>query len=255
MRKELRVQQGYGFSFPVIPSSEDYFFSSAQWRKFQDLLQAIDENLGEVKMEVSKWTSREEDRGQEKPRWTRDRELKYGATMKKLQVATEKQIRNLHSVHSSVKSLEETLVRRMEQIREDIALRGSEDIRFFTYVTVVFLPLGFASGIFSMNGTPAPDLVNALVICAVVSHLVTILVTIFALFNAKTLRTILRRRLHLLDNHSQEKMQQSFLIPGKERTPGHSNEKSSNQQQCGELESGSEAPECLREDLDEDCTI
>ncbi|KAI2630417.1 hypothetical protein GGS26DRAFT_582671 [Hypomontagnella submonticulosa] len=146
-------------------------------------------------MEVSKWTSREEDRGQEKPRWTRDRELKYGATMKKLQVATEKQIRNLHSVHSSVKSLEETLVRRMEQIREDIALRGSEDIRFFTYVTVVFLPLGFASGIFSMNGTPAPDLVNALVICAVVSHLVTILVTIFALFNAKTLRTILRRQL------------------------------------------------------------
>ncbi|KAI0384178.1 hypothetical protein F5Y04DRAFT_269619 [Hypomontagnella monticulosa] len=244
VKKELGVQQGHGLSFPAIPSSEDYFFSSAQWRKFQDLLQAIDENLEEVKLEVSKWVSREKDRGQEKPRWTRDHERKYGAIIKKLQVSAENQIRSLHGVHSSVKSLEETLIRRMEQIREDIALRGSEDIRFFTYVTVVFLPLGFASGIFSMNGTPEPDLLNSLVICAIVS----LVVTIFALFNAKTLSTILRRRLHLIDSYSQEKMEQSFLIPRHERTAGRARKSTIDQRQR-EPESGGMVPEGPHEDL------
>ncbi|EMR68260.1 putative mg2+ transporter zinc transport protein [Eutypa lata UCREL1] len=143
----------------------------------------MEEKLESVQLEVSKWETREKDRGKEKPRWTRNDERKYGATIKKLVRSTNKQIRELHSVYTSVKSLKETLVRSQEQIRADLSLRGSEDIRFFTYVTVVFLPLGFASSIFSMNGNPGSDLVTSLVICATIA----LLITVFALVNAKTL--------------------------------------------------------------------
>ncbi|RYP30569.1 hypothetical protein DL767_006159 [Monosporascus sp. MG133] len=160
---------------PDEPRHEDYFFSSAQWQRFQNALAAIEEKLEGVRLEVSKWETREKDRGKERPRWTRNDERKYGGIIKKLVRSTNKQITNLHTVHASVKSLKETLMRSQEQIRADLSLRGSEDIRFFTYVTVVFLPLGFAANIFSMSGNPGPDLVVSLVICAIIALVITVL--------------------------------------------------------------------------------
>lgn len=212
IKRELGIRQGTLSS--TILSSEDYFFSSVQWRQFQNTLEAMEEKLESVQLEVSKWETREKDRGKEKPRWTRNDERKYGATIKKLVRSTNKQIRELHSVYTSVKSLKETLVRSQEQIRADLSLRGSEDIRFFTYVTVVFLPLGFASSIFSMNGNPGSDLVTSLVICATIA----LLITVFALVNAKTLGYFVSRFFHLIEDYSRAKMKNSILmLENKER--------------------------------------
>lgn len=212
IKRALGIRQGTLSS--TILSSEDYFFSSVQWRQFQNTLEAMEEKLESVQLEVSKWETREKDRGKEKPRWTRNDERKYGATIKKLVRSTNKQIRELHSVYTSVKSLKETLVRSQEQIRADLSLRGSEDIRFFTYVTVVFLPLGFASSIFSMNGNPGSDLVTSLVICATIA----LLITVFALVNAKTLGYFVSRFFHLIEDYSRAKMKNSILmLENKER--------------------------------------
>lgn len=68
-------------------------------------------------------------------------------------------------------------------MRGDLELRGADDIRLFTYVTVVFLPVGFATGIFSMSDTPSTHILIRMVITAVVA----LLVTVIALTNAKTL--------------------------------------------------------------------
>lgn len=212
VREELGGKQRQSGFIHTSLSSEDYFFSSIQWHQLQNVLQDLDENLDDVKLEVSKWETREKDRGQEKPRWTRNDERKYGMIVRKAHGSTEKSIRNLHSIHANVKSLKETIIRSQEQVRQDIALRGSEDIRFFTYVTVVFLPLGFASSIFSMSATPSPDLVASLVVCATVA----LVITVFALFNAKTIGYLSQRGFSFIDNYSRSKMERSVLIQGNE---------------------------------------
>lgn len=68
-------------------------------------------------------------------------------------------------------------------MRGDLELRGADDIRLFTYVTVVFLPVGFATGIFSMSDTPSSHTLIRMIITAVVA----LLVTVIALTYAKTL--------------------------------------------------------------------
>ncbi|OTB01046.1 hypothetical protein M426DRAFT_266674 [Hypoxylon sp. CI-4A] len=223
VKRRLEERQGKGASSTTILNTEDYFSTSAKWQTSYDILQAVDEKLVEVELEVSKWLSREKDRGQEKPRWTRNDERKYGGIIKKLLVSTDKQIRNLHSVHTSVESLRNTLTRRHEQSRADISLYGSEDIRLFTYVTVIFLPLGFAASIFSMNGTPPAYLVTNLVVCSIVALVITIL----ALFNAKILGHLVRRVMSLVKKYSETKMSRSVLILGNEEglySLGKSNE-------------------------------
>ncbi|RYO97066.1 hypothetical protein DL765_011364 [Monosporascus sp. GIB2] len=210
IKTELGVRQG-AFSSAIL-TSEDYFFSSRQWQKSQNDLAVIEEKIEGVRMEVSKWVTREKDRGKERPRWTRNDERKYGGIIKKQVRLTNEHITNLHGVHAGIKSLKETLMRSQEQIRADLSLRGSEDIRFFTYVTVVFLPLGFAASIFSMSGNPGPDLVVSLVICAIIA----LVITVFALVNAKTLGHIISRGFHLIDRYSRAKMKHSVLMQKRE---------------------------------------
>ncbi|RYO91987.1 hypothetical protein DL766_006126 [Monosporascus sp. MC13-8B] len=210
IKSELGVREG-AFSSAIL-TSEDYFFSSVQWQRLQNALAVIEEKIEGVRMEVSKWETRERDRGKEKPRWTRNDERKYGGIIKKLVRLTNKQITNLHGVHAGIKSLKETLMRSQEQIRADLSLPGSEDIRFFTYVTVVFLPLGFAASIFGMSGNPGADLIVSLVICAIIA----LVITVFALLNAKTLGHIISRGFHLIDRYSRAKMKHSILMQKRE---------------------------------------
>ncbi|RYO73671.1 hypothetical protein DL764_010449 [Monosporascus ibericus] len=192
--------------------TEDYFCSCAQRQRFQNTLAAIEEKLEGLRLEVSKWEIREKDRGKERPRWTPNDERKYGGIIKKLVRSRNKQATNLHSAHASVKSLKETLMGSREQICADLSLRGSEDIRFFTYAIVVFLPLGFAANIFSMGGNPGPDLVVSLVICAIIA----LVITVFALVNAKPLGRIIRRGFHLIDRYSRAKMKHKILMRERE---------------------------------------
>ncbi|KAI7774877.1 uncharacterized protein LA080_007702 [Diaporthe eres] len=64
--------------------------------------------------------------------------------------------------------------------------RNEQNIAMFTYVTVVFLPLGFAASIFSMSGPPETrDAINMML-----ASIVALAVTIVALMNAKALASI-----------------------------------------------------------------
>lgn len=63
-----------------------------------------------------------------------------------------------------------------------ISNRSADDVRIFTYATVVFLPLSFASSIFSMSGAPERATVQPFVVAAVVA----LVATIMFLLNAGT---------------------------------------------------------------------
>ena len=52
--------------------------------------------------------------------------------------------------------------------------RSADDVRIFTYATVIFLPLSFVASVFSMAGAPDRATVQPFIIAAVVALLATI---------------------------------------------------------------------------------
>ncbi|KAK8030229.1 hypothetical protein PG993_011520 [Apiospora rasikravindrae] len=170
-REELRMG-GEAFSMGALNSGA-YFSSSEHWQKCQETLQVVEDRLEHIATEIAKWDSRERDRGLERPRWTRNDERKYSGEIKKRLGSSNSKVRDLRRLQADITVLKNLLISRQDQIRNDLSLRSAENIRFFTYVTVVFLPLGFASSVFSMSEVPNPSLVGSMVIVAAVALILT----------------------------------------------------------------------------------
>ncbi|KAF3009408.1 hypothetical protein E8E14_009896 [Neopestalotiopsis sp. 37M] len=158
----------------------NYFLSSRHWQSTQNFLKVVADRMEHTNDVIVRWESREKDRAAEQPRWTRYDEGKHRRSINKLQISTNGKIREFRTLHAKINSFRDSLITRQDQIRNDIALRGSENIRFFTYVTVVFLPLGFASSIFSMSAVPDHALVKNMVIFALVALIITVLAVLYA---------------------------------------------------------------------------
>lgn len=181
------IEDSLGFksgSFTTsIASTKAYLAWSSLWQKFEPLLQELDDDLRSTQIAVDDWGTREADRGHEKPRWTSDDEAKYRATITKMHRRIKHQTSNLQQLHATIRSLRESCSTRLVRAREELSFRSDQNIATFTYVTVVFLPLGFTASIFSMSGSPE----RSLVINMVVASVVALAVTILALMNAKGL--------------------------------------------------------------------
>lgn len=174
--KEVRSELGIGdntISFSIL-DSDAYFSTKENWQRFEYILQAVDEDLTAVLRTLEKWDRREAERGQEKPRWTRNDERKYRGVISKLQGSTEREMRDLESHRNNIRRLKETLTTSREKIRDDRELHRNENIRYFTYVTVIFLPLGFAASFYSMNGAPQYNLMLSLVKFSIAAFAVTV---------------------------------------------------------------------------------
>lgn len=171
---EIRQQVGIGEGTLSILSSEAYSSSKDNWQKFEQILQAVEEDLSSTLNILQRWTSRETDRGQERPRWTRSDERKYRGPINKYQASTERQIRDLGIRRNTIGNLKDKLATSRQKIRDDRELYRNENIRYFTYVTVIFLPLGFAASFYSMNGAPGSDLLLSLVEFAMGAFAVTV---------------------------------------------------------------------------------
>lgn len=177
---ELNIDSG-SFSYSA-PSSDVYSTWSTLWQGLDHLLQALEQDVAKNLDIVSQWDSREEERGEQKPRWTRNDEKKYRATITKAHFEVRREISKLRRIHDDMKSLRELYSNHVKNTREELSFRSNQNVASFTYVTVVFLPLGFAASVFSMNGPPPGPLIVSMVIFAVVA----LVVTIFALMNART---------------------------------------------------------------------
>ncbi|KAF4782917.1 hypothetical protein HER10_EVM0004261 [Colletotrichum scovillei] len=211
--------KGGTMSFSTL-SSVEYFSSSARWQSCQQLLQDMEKDISEVLSTVAKWETREKDRGQERPRWTRNDERKYRGFIGKMQAATNSSIRELQNCRNNIRSQKAQLISYQQQSRDTLSLIDAENVRLFTYVTVVFLPIGFAASVFSMSETPPRDVLKPMIICSVVA----LALTIVALVNAKKVLTA-------INSYSYSKMRNSQLsstdeIQGKmeRRLPTHEQE-------------------------------
>lgn len=206
----LGVKSG-SFSSP-IPNIDAYSSWSALWAGFEPLLQTLEEDLASTQVIVDQWESREEERGKEKPRWTRDRERKYGASITKLHREIKRQTSTLQYLHANIRSLRESCSNRLVRAREELSFRSEQNIASFTYVTVVFLPLGFIASIFSMNGSPE----ISLVINMVVTSVVALAITVFVLMNAKALASVVDKVSSNFSKLTNDTMRSSLIIQGRE---------------------------------------
>lgn len=172
-----------------IPSNAAYSFWSALWQEFEPLLRKLEEDLAMTQGTFKQWVEREE-RRVDRPRWTRGDERKYGASIMAIRDDIKHQMNSLERLHANVDSLHESCSKHLVRAREELSFRSEQNIATFTYVTVVFLPLGFAASIFSMSGPPEKTLVTSMVTVSLVALTITVLALVNGNVLAKMLDTL-----------------------------------------------------------------
>ena len=169
----------------LAAENNDAFLSiSVLCHRIQHLLQAVQDNLRNNLLTIQLWSDRERARGADRPRWTRKDEQRYRSTLSKWQASIELHTLELRRCEANIESYNALLTKKLEDIRSELELRGADDIRLFTYVTAVFLPVGFATGLFSMSEPPSGVTLYGMMVTATVA----LLLTLIALVNAKFLR-------------------------------------------------------------------
>ncbi|KAL2278236.1 hypothetical protein FJTKL_14647 [Diaporthe vaccinii] len=156
------------------------------WEGFAPLLQALADDLISAQDIIGQWEAREGARGQERPRWTHNDERKYRAAITRAQRVLKWRKKGIQDLLNDVESLRDACTARLANAREELSFRSNQNIASFTYVTIVFLPLGFAASVFGMNGYPAAGWLASMVVIAVV----TLAITVIALANAKLLLAV-----------------------------------------------------------------
>lgn len=158
------------------------------WNDLRRILQVIKDELYENLKTIQLWTDRGKEQGRDKPRWTANDERKYRRAIFKLQESNGQKIHELYRFITTITYFDTALTKKIENVRNERDYRGNNDIRLFTYVTVVFVPLSFGTSLYSMSGSPSPQTIVHMVITAAVA----LLVTTFALVNANLLDKGLR---------------------------------------------------------------
>lgn len=170
-----------------LGEKEDYVSIAKDWRRYIQILTVVEENLIDNIEKIDQWERREDDRQSQQPRWTDRDKRDHFTTMLRLTILTQRQASEIKRLRNDVRTFRDSLPSQLASIREDISFRGSQNINLFTYVTVVFLPLGFATGALSMNGPPNHTLLMNLVFLS----LAAFGLTLFALINARYVKIVL----------------------------------------------------------------
>ncbi|KAF7520883.1 hypothetical protein G7054_g12613 [Neopestalotiopsis clavispora] len=192
-------------------SSEKYLANTHnQLQRQRNLLESIDSSLSNILDVMNMWDTRERDRAQQ-PRWTRNDERKYRESINNLRGSIERKFTDFKGLKLDARALKEkfdfTLSTNIAKISENRSTSKEENLRLFTYVTVVFLPLGFAASIFSMAGTPDVPLVFDMIVCAIIA----LILTVVMLLNAQSLASIAREASRAMHVYSRRKMEESQL--------------------------------------------
>jgi len=156
-------------------------------REHQQRLQTVEQDMAENFVQIELWLKRERERQTERPRWTFNDEIKYRGIISKLLNQNDHTIQDLRRCQSSLRILIETLNRMLQELERKLERLDKElekqdrvreanrnaDIQRFTYVTVIFLPLGFATGVFSTSGAPSGTTLRNMALTAIGAFVVT----------------------------------------------------------------------------------
>ncbi|KAL6705832.1 hypothetical protein ACN47E_006292 [Coniothyrium glycines] len=188
LRSPLSAALHLELDFLKKVSSDNYSDIINEWRLFEQMIVTIVYNLDENLKKIQQWNCREQDRKSHQPRWTRRDERSHHQEIARATEKIQQKIREIERLKAQTEQFQLSVSKRLESIREDISFRGSQNINVFTYVTVVFLPLGFATGVYSTSGPPSGSTLAPLSIVAAVA----LSLTVFALSNARDGKSVLR---------------------------------------------------------------
>ncbi|GKZ27725.1 hypothetical protein AbraIFM66951_006269 [Aspergillus brasiliensis] len=166
---------------------DEYFKSHRVWVSWNEILDTVAEDLNNIFETIKEWRAREQNRRGSQPRWTKRDEIKYREAVQRSFLLTESAVRDFKvcqarvaSLRKSVASHRETTTAIYNQQMDDRSFRQNDNIKYFTYSTVFFLPLSFATSFFSMQAMPTGNLIRQMVVCTVVAFVV-LLVILFTL--------------------------------------------------------------------------
>ncbi|OAX80100.1 hypothetical protein ACJ72_05569 [Emergomyces africanus] len=145
------------------------------------ILVTLKNNLSDLQGVVLLWKSRESACGKDRPRWTRNDEERYAKHIKKNDAIMESRIMDLMTKEARAEFMISLVTNSQEANRSLESLREARHITAFTYVTVFFLPLGFAVGVFSMEKVPGREVITSMAITATVSLVITASVLSYSL--------------------------------------------------------------------------
>lgn len=132
-------------------------------RNCVNVLDKVEEDLTLTRDTLAKWSDREKYRGQEKPRWTLNDEKKYRKRITELQASITNVQREFGNQQVKLQRLQKFISDEQETQRALRDAHYDRNIRCFTYITIIFAPLSFAEGFYSMGGVPDHTLVTSLV--------------------------------------------------------------------------------------------
>ncbi|KAK7724596.1 hypothetical protein SLS63_008576 [Diaporthe eres] len=154
--------------------------STDDWHLFEHLLQMLEEDLATTIEVLMRWDNRAEARGKQQPRWTHNDEKKYRGDLTEAQAINDRHSREIHACREQILKLKDDLSRSRQTRRDDLEFYGNQSIRYFTYVTIIFLPLGFATSVYSMNGPPDSSFLTSLIKFIVAAFAVTFVLLVIA---------------------------------------------------------------------------
>ncbi|KAL8969255.1 MAG: hypothetical protein Q9183_002086 [Haloplaca sp. 2 TL-2023] len=174
------------------PQNESYEFmyrNSRLHSKAGEILREVSQQIGLAIKAVEEWERREETRPT-RSRWSYKDEKRCGQKLMDLTRRCKLGIQNLRiqkdrlvEQQRAAEQHHNHLISYMQLQDARASSRSAEDVRLFTYVTIVFLPLSFSSSLFSMQGAPGSTTLSAMLPTTVVA----LALTFFALSNMKVM--------------------------------------------------------------------
>ncbi|KAF7504562.1 hypothetical protein GJ744_002118 [Endocarpon pusillum] len=169
----------------AVPSKGQSFDNYSMLRFHLEAGDILRDVLGQLNFSVKvieEWEKREDTRGL-RSRWSLKDEDRYGEKLKDLTRKSKLKLQQLHLQQSQLGEQQRYAAQRhsdivsYQQLQEArTSARFAEDVRLFTYVTIIFLPLSFSSSLFSMQATPTAATLAVMGPTTIIALALTILV-------------------------------------------------------------------------------
>ena len=208
MNKELRThdtRDPQNESFELIYNRSRLYFRAAELLRDMSQRQEIAINT------ITEWENREETRGV-RSRWSRKDEERFGEKIRELNRQIRINVQQLKAQRNRVQDQlrfaehrHTDLIGYMQLREARTSTRSAEDVRLFTYVTIIFLPLSFSSSLFSMAGTPD----SGTIIIMIEVTVVALAITLLSLANMKLLDRYWTYWVNTVNSNARKKMKQS----------------------------------------------
>ena len=174
---------------PLTESFDESYTRSKLYLQLSDFLSHLDDNLKSTMETIEYYMDREKQRPVQ-PRWSIADERQHRRVLSKWDQEGKKNVAVLRTVQSQVSNKRSRVQHLRDSLNADMQLRetrlqarSAEDVRLFTYVTIVFLPISFSSSIFSMQNPPGGIIIGNFAKVAVTALVITFVI----LFNLKTI--------------------------------------------------------------------